>query len=186
MLTPPRVAEDRCEQGAAMEPNDVQDALLADLRTDAEQIPATLSALAPETLTRGAYEQGWTGREIVAHIASIEWTYARLIERARKAADAKGDTAGGDQESGSGTVDMNDYNARQIEKRQDASVAELIDEFRANRTRTIAAVEQTPSDLFAQPMQSAGGVRGSLADVIRAVAIEHVRGHVEDLSKSGG
>jgi hypothetical protein len=169
-----------------MEPNDVQDALLTDLRTDAEQIPTTLSALAPETLTHGAYEQGWTGREIVAHIASIEWTYARLIERASEAAEAEGDTSVSGKRPGGGTIDMDGYNARQIEKRQDASVAELIDEFRANRTRTIAAVEQTSSDLFAQGMQSAGGVRGTLADVIRSVAIDHVRGHVADLSKSGG
>jgi len=169
-----------------VQPNAAQTRLLSDLRADAEQIPATLSALAPDALTRGAYEQGWTGREIVAHIASIEWTYARLIERASQAAEAEGDASASGQGSGSGTVDMDGYNARQIEKRQGVAIAELIEEFRANRSRTIAAVEATPSALFAQPMQSAGGVRGTLADVIRAVAIDHVHGHVADLSESRG
>ncbi len=171
-------------EGIAMTSDEIQRALVSDLRADAAAIAAALATLEPNALERGAYEQGWTGREIVAHIASIEWTYARLIERASKAAEAEDDTSAGGQGSG-GTVDMDGYNARQIEKRQGTPVAELIDEFRANRARTIEAVEAAPAALFARPMRSAGGVSGTLAGVIRGVAIDHVRGHVADLGSSG-
>ncbi|MBI2217338.1 MAG: hypothetical protein HYU51_08580 [Candidatus Rokubacteria bacterium] len=45
----------------------------------------TVRGLPPRRLEEGRYENGWNGREILAHLASIEWTYPRLIEIAREA-----------------------------------------------------------------------------------------------------
>ena len=118
-----------------------QDKLLADLRADAVSVPALLRALKPEQLERGAYEQGWTVRDLVAHLASIEWTYPRLLERAAQPPatepPAESSDSGGPGEAGSG---MDRYNARQVEKRRETPMVDLIAEFSANRQATIDAV----------------------------------------------
>jgi hypothetical protein len=60
--------------------------LLAALRASRDEVLALVRALSPERLEEGRYENGWNGRQILAHLASIEWTYPRLIDIAREAA----------------------------------------------------------------------------------------------------
>jgi hypothetical protein len=152
--------------------------LLEALRSSEREVVSKLSALSPDDLERGRYESGWNGREILAHIASMEWTYPRLIDVAREAGAAKGAAGTPTRGFRGGT---GDYNQRQVEKRAQASVAELLAEFRQNRAATIAAVEQTDEALLATPIRSAGGITGPLARVFYLVAVMHVAGHVNDI-----
>jgi len=64
------------------------------------------------------------------------------------------------------------------------SVAELIDEFETNRAKTIAAFEQADESLLSQPIKSAGGITGQLADVVSMIAIAHVDQHARDIAGS--
>ena len=57
--------------------------LLHALRSSRDEVIALVRSLPPERLEEGRYENGWNGRQILAHIASIEWSYPRLIEIAR-------------------------------------------------------------------------------------------------------
>ena len=57
--------------------------LLHALHTSRDEVVALVRGLPPERLEEGRYENGWNGRQILAHIASIEWSYPRLIEIAR-------------------------------------------------------------------------------------------------------
>ena len=59
-----------------------KDELLTALRTSGREVVERLTALPEADLARGGYENGWNGREILAHIATIEWTYPRLIQLA--------------------------------------------------------------------------------------------------------
>jgi uncharacterized damage-inducible protein DinB len=167
--------------------------LLEQLRAAGEDAVQQLRATPAEAYAHGRYENGWNGREILAHIASIEWTYARLIDRAR--ASAAGSAAPAARESKrspvagaaaaprvEATERILDYNERQVQKRAGASVDELILEFAQNRERTIAAVQAADDSLLEAPIESAGGIRGTLADVLRAVAVAHVIQHVGDLT----
>jgi len=169
--------------------------LIEALRSSADELVSRLQALPPEAFEQGRYENGWNGRQILAHVASIEWTYPRLLDIGRQA-QASGATSGG-QATGpvrrtepgeavgvtsavaQGGIDA--YNERQVQKRADASVAELIDEFRRNREATIAAIEQADESLLQTPIRSAGGVTGPLAGVFQAVAVGHVLGHTRDI-----
>jgi hypothetical protein len=154
--------------------------LIAALRASGDEALAALRAVSPEALARVCYAGGWTGREIVAHLAAIEWTYPRLIDLARQGAQR---AAPGDAETSappSGGIDA--YNARQVEKRAGATLPELLDEFAHNRAATIAAVEAADERLLAVPIRSAGGVEGPLAEVLRWVAVDHVLGHVRDIT----
>jgi hypothetical protein len=154
--------------------------LLDALRRNGEEVLAIVRALPPERLEEGRYENGWNGRQILAHIASIEWTYPRLIDIARDGAAATPTAGEPPTRSMRGGNDA--YNERQVAKRAHLSVAELLDEFETNRAATIRAVEAADEPLFARSIRSAGGVTGPLATVFYQVAVAHVRGHTQDLA----
>ncbi len=166
--------------------------LLEALRSSEREVVAKLGALAPAEFERGRYESGWNGRQILAHVASIEWTYPRLLDLAKEGAPpAPGETPPAvrrtDPEEAGGVPTrpmqggVDGYNQRQVEKRAQASVAELLAEFQKNRAATIAAVEGADEALLATPIRSAGGISGALAGVLHAVAVLHVLGHVNDI-----
>ena len=154
--------------------------LLEALRSSRDEIVALVRSLPAEQLEEGRYENGWTGRQILAHIASIEWTYPRLIDIAR--------TPPAPAEPAPPTRSMkggNDaYNERQVAKRAHLSATELLSEFERNRAATIAAVEAADEALFSRHIRSAGGVTGPLATVFYMVAVAHVLGHAHDLAGS--
>ncbi len=175
--------------------------LLSALRSSGQEALDSLRALPPEEFERGRYENGWNGRQILAHIASIEWTYPRLLDVAKQGAPAPSSSVGAHRDAPRGGGDVHrtepseaagtptriaqggidSYNERQVAKRADASVDELLSEFERNRAATIAAVEGVDEVLLSQEIRSAGGITGPLASVINAVAVLHVLGHVNDI-----
>lgn len=164
------------------------------LRSTGQDAAKSLRAMPPASYETGRYESGWNGRQILAHIAAIEWTYVRLIDLAVAAANPTPEAPTSSEAQPAATASkpaaesrpmrggVDDYNARQVEKRASASVADLIAELEKNRAQTIAAVENADEALLQMPIRSAGGISGPLASVIRAVAIEHVMGHVADIT----
>ena len=165
--------------------------LLDELQASGREVAERLGALPAEEFDRGRYESGWNGRQILAHAAAIEWTYPRLIDIARGRTPPSGsadtDVRTTEPEEASkvptrtvqGGIDS--YNERQVAKRADVTVEELLEEFKTNRAATIAAVEAADEELFEREIRSAGGITGVLADVIYAVAVQHVRGQVNDI-----
>ena len=159
--------------------------LLEALRASRDEVLTLVRALPAERLEDGRYENGWNGRQILAHIASIEWSYPRLIDIARDAASpppAPAATPAADPPTRSMRGGNDAYNDRQVAKRAHLSVADLLDEFERNRAATIAAVEAADERLFGQQIRSAGGVVGPLAEVFHQVAVAHVLGHTRDIS----
>jgi hypothetical protein len=154
--------------------------LLAALAASRDEVITLVRAMTPAQLEEGRYENGWNGRQILAHIASIEWSYPRLIDIAR--------TPPAPVEATPPTRTMkggNDaYNDRQVAKRESMTVALLLAEFEANRAATIRAVEAADEDLFARRIRSAGGVVGPLATVFYQIAVAHVLGHARDIGGS--
>src|SRR5688572_33036842 len=105
--------------------------LLAALEESRDEVVGGLDGL---DLSAGVYEGGWNGHQLLAHIASMEWTYPRILELP----EATDEEAVQPRDT---SVTVDDYNSRQVEKRADVPVDELIEEFVRNRTKTIAAVE---------------------------------------------
>ena len=156
-----------------------RDELIAALQQDSEEFQDAVKQLPAEAFDRGVYEQGWNARQLLAHIAAIEWTYPRLIDRAQQRASGEDVPQGG----GSG-FDMDAYNARQVARRDNQPVEQLLTEFRRNRAETIDAIRAADEELLQQPTRSAGGVEGTLLEVLIGVTVGHVREHVGDLLKS--
>jgi hypothetical protein len=149
--------------------------LLSALRESGEEVATRLGALPAVAFESGGYENGWNAKGILAHVASIEWTYPRLIIMAEAGTTAEvADAVAG--------FDINAYNERQVNKRADRSVAELLEEFKSNRAATIAAVEGVDDQLLRAFVRSAGAVEGELGYVIHFVAVEHIREHVADIT----
>jgi uncharacterized damage-inducible protein DinB len=157
--------------------------LLQRLREGGEDALKRLRALPPGDFEAGRYENGWNARQILAHIASIEWTYPRLIDMARGEAAPAAPTAPAPAATpGQPAGRILSYNDRQVEKRAGNTVEQLIDEFETNRAATIAAVESAEEELFSRPVRSAGGATGTLAEVLNYVAVQHVAMHVNDIT----
>ena len=157
--------------------------LLAALRASRDEVLATVRALPPARLEEGRYENGWNGRQILAHVASIEWSYPRLIDIARSAGpDRPAVQATGDLPTREMRGGNDAYNDRQVAKRAQLSSADLLAEFETNRAATIAAVEVADEALLARPIRSAGGIVGPLATVFHRVAVQHVLDHVRDIA----
>ncbi len=157
-----------------------RDRLLRELREVEAELPAQVGRLAPADLAAGRYESGWNGRQIVAHLASMEWTYPRLIEMARGVVPPPPRTLP------TGGAPIDGYNARQVERRAAVPLGELLEEFRRNRARLIRAVAGMEESLLDVPVRAAGGTAGTLEAVLRFAAVEHVRGHLADLRGAGG
>ncbi len=167
--------------------------LIDALRTSGDKVTSTLTNVDASTLEQGRYENGWNGRQILAHIASIEWTYPRLLDIARAApaeesapsaatATRPAPTAAGQPGLASGSPRILSYNDRQVEKRAGVSVPDLIAEFRKNRDATIASVEAVDESLLTKEVTSAGGANGPLATVFNFVAVLHVLDHLKDIT----
>ena len=159
--------------------------MLAALHASRDEVVRIVRALTSERLEEGRYENGWSGRQILAHLASIEWTYPRLIDIAREAPlpEAQPNAAPAPGELPTRTMrGGNDaYNERQVAKRAHLSAVDLLVEFERNRAATIQAVEAAEDELFARRIRSAGGRTGPLATVFYEVAVLHVLGHARDL-----
>lgn len=160
------------------EPAPSKAALLQALHRSRDEVVALVRGLPPERLEEGRYENGWNGRQILAHIASIEWSYPRLIEIARTPPAPAGEPPP-TRAPKSGTET---YNERQVAKRAHLTVAELLAEFETNRAATIRAVEAADEALFTRRIRSAFGVVGPLAAVFHQVAVVHVLGHARDIA----
>lgn len=176
--------------------------LLETLRRTGDEFVATMRAVPDDAWSQGRYENGWNAKQILAHVASIEWTYARLFDVARAAGAGREQTAGGRQQSASArgageglrrTTESGaptnmaqpailGYNDRQVEKRASASFGELLAEFEKNRAATIAAVEAADEALLTAPVRSAGGLTGTLSDVLKTLAAEHTGMHAADIA----
>lgn len=155
--------------------------LIAGLKSTGEALVARLSKMDDAALALGRYENGWNARQILAHVASIEWTYKRLVENAKQPRATARPERAPEASAPAGGNPIDDYNARQVARRADKTVKELLQEFKENRAGTIAAVESCDEALLSQPTRSAGGAEGTLAQVLEFVAVRHVEQHTRDI-----
>jgi hypothetical protein len=157
-------------------------ALLDALKSGRDNLLGSLGPIPEADFERGAYENGWNGRQVLAHLAGIEWTYPNLIGIARESASGEQRAAKPPEKPNkSAQGGIGSYNDRTVERYANFTVGELISTFEENRARTIAAVEEADEDLFHVQVRSAGGIPGELGTVLNFVAVMHVNSHVNDI-----
>jgi uncharacterized damage-inducible protein DinB len=151
--------------------------LLDNMRAQRARVVAVVAEVPEAHWSEGRYEDGWTARDILAHIASIEWTYPRILDLADKAKEPEPPK----EPSKPRPPRLGDYNQRQVAKRADVTVQDLLEEFERNRAATIAAVEEADEDLLRERVRTAGGVEGTAAEALNFLAVIHLDQHLDDL-----
>src|SRR5437660_1748662 len=152
-----------------------KDELLASMRASGSELIAAARNVALERWREGRYEEGWTAKDILAHLASIEWTFPKILLLAEQPAPEARD---GEKAFRDG---LGGYNQRQVAKRADATVEELVEEFERNRAATVAAVARTDDALLRVRIRSAGGIEGTAAEVFNYLTVIHLRDHLDDI-----
>lgn len=158
-----------------------RDELVRRLGSARDEAISALRAMDPAEFEAGRYENGWNARQILAHVAAIEWTYPRLLDLPARG-EKSTDSAATRNAAPEVRDRMDDYNARQVDRRAGATVAELIEGFSRNREATIAAFASADEATLSRQVESFGGMQGELIDVIEAVVLGHVEGHIRDIT----
>src|SRR5438067_7957892 len=156
-----------------------KDELLGNMRDSARTFLEAARAVPADRWNEGCYEEGWTAKDILAHVASQEWTFPKVLLLAEQgpaeAPPPEKHFRGG----------LGDYNQRQVAKRADSSVDDLVAEFERNRDATIGAVQEADEELLRVPVRSAGGVEGPAAEVLNYLTVVHLQQHLDDIRGAG-
>lgn len=135
-----------------------------ELLTIAEAAPA-------EAWSNQTYEDGWTCRSVLSHIASTSAPAGFLLMMSRLPAGSGGGPA----------FDNEAFNRDQVKLRADRSVAEVLDEIRANVQRDITAVEAASDEDLQRQWTAPWGNEGTVAQIIIDSVNGHLGGHIADL-----
>ncbi len=151
-------------------------ALITELEKAAEETTTLFTALSPAQLARPVYTESieWNVRHVLAHLVTIEksmhWLFRNLLDGGPGAPE---------------DFDIDRFNRSQPAKLDHLSLAELIEQFRAVRTETIAIVSSMADSDFDREGRHPFHGHGRLERFIRW-AYEHQRLHEEDVRRALG
>jgi len=143
------------------------------LKSEGEKFASFFGGLTDDQWKREVYTEGsvWTIRSILSHLMTSERAFLKLFENIRQ---------GGQGASEDFVIDR--YNASQQDKTRDLSPLELLEEFKAMRTKMIAWVSGiSDSDLDKTGRHPGLGVT-TLRDMVKMVYI-HNQTHYRDLRR---
>ncbi len=141
------------------------------IRESQQEIEKVAMPLAPQALSKRAYEQGWNVKQLIRHLASTSGMAGFVIGLARAPVG-----------SGLGaSFDVDSWSAEQVAARRDKPVSELLAEFRLNCERDISTVKAAPDDLLAKEIRAPWGAEGRLGDIIVQSIQGHFGMHLADL-----
>ena len=152
---------------------EVAEALMASVER-AEKVAARLG---DKDLVCPVCENGWSVKEVFAHLASMGGTPMFFIAMAQRPASGGGGGGGG----GAG-FDIDAFNKQQVEMRKNKSMAELLAEFRQGHEAGIALINSTPDEVLNKEMPDPfrGGMSTAL-DMIQGSGTEHEAGHLDEV-----
>lgn len=151
-------------------------ALLDDLRgavaSLAEQLRAVPAGRWDDTVFAG--ENGWTRRQLLAHMASND---LRQITRVRIGAGIGNHT---DEAMLAAQLEPDGWNQQQVEQRRGRSVEELLAELQTHRNALIALLESLTAEQRAREMPFRGG-KAELSTMLPAVS-GHLSEHAREIA----
>ena len=124
----------------------------------AEKVAARLSE---KDVACPVCENGWSVKQVFAHLASMGASPSFFIGMAQRAASEGGGGGGG------GGFDIDAFNKQQVELRKDRSMAELLAEFRQGHEAGIALIDSTPDDLLGKQLPDP--FRGGMATPLEMI-----------------
>lgn len=137
-------------------------------RDDLVAIAERAGETAWENATYG--DDGWNCRQLLYHLASTSAPAGFVLAMSKLPAG-----------SGGAAFDGEAFNRQQVEMREGRSVAEALDEIRANIQRDIQAVEAASDDDLQRTWTAPWGTEGTVAQIIIDSTNGHLGGHIADL-----
>ena len=126
---------------------------------------------------RGVYENGWSAKQILAHMASTAGVAGFVLTLART-----GPVVG--RREGDSEFDNDAFNAQQVTAREKKTVQALLNEIRDTLHRDMQVVMAAPDQLLASDYEAPWGEKGTVAYIITDSFQRHLGGHVDDLKAS--
>lgn len=146
-----------------------RDQLRATVTRAHTELAHILDSLSREELDRSTSNEGWTGKDVLAHLSSIE---ARLREQVHCALQ---EGAWAPPE----TIDA--YNAHKVEERERWTVEQLRSELDQECASTLALLDGLPEDQFDRAFDHPRRGRTTAEWVFLHIA-EHVETHAQEIS----
>lgn len=151
--------------------------VIAEVEDFVKRAVAVAESLSLAETERTVYADGWNVRQVFCHLASLGIFAQRMIERAQVPQPAG--------EEGGGSIDIDAWNARQVAKRQDLPLAQLVEELRSNHQAVVEMVGALPEDVLAAQVPGPHGMV-ELGGWLSSVIVGHNMGHVDDVERSLG
>ena len=130
------------------------------LKAVVERAEKIAARLGEKDLACPVCENGWSVKQVFAHLASMGASPSFFIGMAQRAASGAG---GG----GGGGFDIDAFNKQQVEMRKDRSMAELLAEFRKGHEQGITLIDTTPDDVLEKKL--ADPFRGGMATPLEMI-----------------
>ena len=144
------------------------------LKAVVERAEKIAARLGEKDLACPVCENGWSVKQVFAHLASMGASPSFFIGMAQRAASGEG--------GGGGGFDIDAFNKQQVELRKDRSMAELLAEFRQGHEAGIALINSTPDDLLGKqlPDPFRGGMSTPL-EMIQNSCSGHEGTHLDEV-----
>ena len=134
-----------------------------------QQAVLTLVAQMDEVASQSKVNPGWTGRDLLAHLASAELGHCQVIHHLL---------------TGRSTLipgfNLDAFNDAEVEARREQSLAELIVEYQANRAATLALLDTITDADWGIAGPHPGGFDTTVEGVFLVVTI-HEKRHLREL-----
>ena len=143
---------------------------LGDIR---DQIVAVAEAIPDASWDAIVYENGWTERQLLYHIASTSGVASFVLAMSRLPAGAGA--------SGGEPFDNDAFNRDQVAMREGRSLGDALDEVRASIQRSIQDIEAASDDELQAHFTAPWGAEGTVADVIISSLNGHLGTHAVEL-----
>jgi len=144
------------------------------LKTVVERAEKIAARLGEKDLACPVCENGWSVKQVFAHLASMGASPSFFIGMAQRAASGEG--------GGGGGFDIDAFNKQQVEMRKDRSMAELLAEFRKGHEQGITLIDSTPDDVLNKqlPDPFRGGMSTPL-EMIQSSCSGHEGTHLDEV-----
>ncbi len=129
------------------------------------ELEGLMASLGAADLAQTSRAEGWTVKDLLAHLASAESGIQAVIQRIRK----------GDTQLREG-FDLNIWNQRQVEKRGSATVGDFQSELRTSREGTWRLLAEVPEAEFPLRGIHSSGEEMSVEELFRRIG-DHEREH---------
>jgi hypothetical protein len=144
------------------------------LKAVVERAEKIAARLGEKDLACPVCENGWSVKQVFAHLASMGASPSFFIGMAQRAAPGAG--------GGGGGFDIDAFNKQQVEMRKDRSMAELLAEFRKGHEQGITLIDSTPDDVLNKqlPDPFRGGMSTPL-EMIQSSCSGHEGEHLDQV-----